>query len=422
MFVSKIIIRSVASIALIVGLALVSQPLRAQDSIRIAAVVNDHAISVLDVFERMAIVFVTANLEDTQEARQRLFPQVLRTLIDERLQLQEGARVGYEVSQGQLDAAAQLVEQSLGLQPGQLDSYLSFNRLSRDALMSELEAEIVWTRLVQDRMRDDNITEEEITEILERIEASADEHSYLLAEIFLGVDEPEREGEVLANMQRLADAIRTGASFPAIARQFSQSASSANGGDLGWIFETQLTDELRAVVPQMTAGSLSQPIRVIGGYALILLRDERVGFGADDPDPPFVLRQALLPVQAAPNEEELERQADEIRAAIAACDDLDGLGATFPSAQVSPPITLRMSELQPVFTETVAALPTGQPSEPLRTELGYHVLLVCERSEANGGLPTRNEILATLEDEQFDLVARGYLRDLRRQAFVDIRI
>ncbi len=422
MFVSKTIIRNVASIALIVGLALVSQPLRAQDSIRIAAVVNDHAISVLDVFERMAIVFVTANLEDTQEARQRLFPQVLRTLIDERLQLQEGARIGYEVSQGQLDAAAQLVEQSLGLQPGQLDSYLSFNRLSRDALMSELEAEIVWTRLVQDRMRDDNITEEEITEILQRIEASADEHSYLLAEIFLGVDEPEREGEVLANMQRLADAIRSGASFPAIARQFSQSASSANGGDLGWIFETQLTDELRAIVEQMTPGSMSQPTRVIGGYALILLRDERVGFGGNDPDPPFVLRQALLPVQAAPNEEELERQIGEIRAAIASCGDLDTLGGTFPSAQISPPITLRMSELQPVFTDTVAALPTGQPSDPLRTELGYHVLLVCERTEANGGLPTRDEILATLEDEQFDLVARGYLRDLRRQAFVDIRI
>ncbi len=422
MSASKTFIRSVASIVLIVAISVMAPSARAQDSIRIAAVVNDHAISVLDVFERMAIVFVTANLEDTQEIRQRLFPQVLRTLIDERLQIQEGERIGYTVSEGQLTAAAQLVEQSLGLQPGQLDSYLSFNRLSRDALMSELEAEIMWTRLVQDRMRDDNISDEEVTEILERIEASSNERSFLLAEIFLAVDEPEREGEILANAQRLAEALRSGASFSAIARQFSQSASSATGGDLGWIFETQLTDELRSVVTQMPVGSLSQPIRVIGGYALVLLRDERVGFGATDPDPPIVMRQALLPVQAAATEEELSLQAAEIKEAIATCDDLDTLAASFPAAQFSPPITLRMSELQPVFTDTVNSLPTGQPSEPVRTELGYHIVLVCERSESSGGLPTRQEIRQTLEDEQFDLVSRGYLRDLRRQAFVDIRI
>jgi peptidyl-prolyl cis-trans isomerase SurA len=48
--------------------------------------------------------------------------------------------------------------------------------------------------------------------------------------------------------------------------------------------------------------------------------------------------------------------------------------------------------------------------------------MVCERTEVAKGLPTRQQILQQLEDEQFDLVSRGYLRDLRRTAFIDIRL
>jgi len=78
---------------------LVGAPLaaRAQDSISIAAVVNDDVISKRDLEVRERMVISSSHLQDSPETRARLAPQVLRGLIDERLKLQEAQRLGIKV-------------------------------------------------------------------------------------------------------------------------------------------------------------------------------------------------------------------------------------------------------------------------------------------------------------------------------------
>jgi len=411
-----------ATIVLLVTALVPAIGTRAQDSIGIAAVVNDDAISVFDVFERMRIVMITANLEDTPETRQRLVPQVLRALIDERLQRQEGDRLGVQLSDAEMKAATEFIEDSIGLPRGQLDAFLNYNNIDKDAFLDQIRTELVWNKLVEERMREETITDEEIDETLKRLKASENETMYLLAEIFVSVDDPSRESEAMANMERLAESLRGGASFPALARQFSQSASSAAGGDLGWIPESQLPADLRATVAAMAPGTISPPLHVAGGLKLLLLRDRRVGFGSSEEVEEVVLRQALLPVNAGDDEAAIADESAIISESVKTCDDFDKIAESMPEAQVSAPVTAKLNELQPALVEVVSGLDINQSSEPLRSEMGYHVVMVCERTMLNAGLPTREQILKQLKDQQFDLVARGYLRDLRRTAFVDVRM
>jgi peptidyl-prolyl cis-trans isomerase SurA len=63
----------------------------------------------------------------------------------------------------------------------------------------------------------------------------------------------------------------------------------------------------------------------------------------------------------------------------------------------------------------------GEFSPPLRTEQGLILLMVCVREEAPSNLPTREEITELLTRQRLDLMARRYLRDLRRAAVVDVR-
>jgi peptidyl-prolyl cis-trans isomerase SurA len=56
---------------------------------RIAAVVNDKVISVADLQSRLSMVMLSSNFPDTEETRQRIASQVLRTIVDEKLQMQE---------------------------------------------------------------------------------------------------------------------------------------------------------------------------------------------------------------------------------------------------------------------------------------------------------------------------------------------
>jgi len=68
-----------------IGTAAGQQPRQPSNIQSIAAVVNDEVISVFDLLERMKLVILSTDLEDTPETRQRLLPLVLRSLIDERI-------------------------------------------------------------------------------------------------------------------------------------------------------------------------------------------------------------------------------------------------------------------------------------------------------------------------------------------------
>ena len=310
----------------------------AQDSMRIAAVVNEDAISVLDIRERTNLIFATTGLTDTPEVRRRIMPQVLNTLIDETLQLQEAERQGVDLEEVDLGFAYGVVENNLGLPAGQLQSFLQYNKLSQASLDRQLTAEIAWTELVRRRMRGDEVSEEDIDEEMARLEATADEPAYLLAEMFLAVDEPEREAEVEANMRRLREAVLSGASFPQLARQFSQSASAAEGGDMGWIAQSQLGEDLIPVVSSMAAGSLSEPIRVIGGYALVFVRERRSGMDVDSMDARLTMRQAVFPLGSDP------AAVRQVAALIKSCEDYDGLTEGHPELLISAPITITVRQ------------------------------------------------------------------------------
>jgi peptidyl-prolyl cis-trans isomerase SurA len=47
--------------------------------------------------------------------------------------------------------------------------------------------------------------------------------------------------------------------------------------------------------------------------------------------------------------------------------------------------------------------------------------MACSREEPPSGLPSRDDIEESIMRQRLDLLSRRYLRDLRRQAFVDIR-
>jgi peptidyl-prolyl cis-trans isomerase SurA len=48
--------------------------------------------------------------------------------------------------------------------------------------------------------------------------------------------------------------------------------------------------------------------------------------------------------------------------------------------------------------------------------------MVCAKSNSSGGGVTRDQVTETLLRQRLDTIARRYLRDLRRNAYVDVRV
>src|SRR5215469_9995414 len=118
-------------------LLLFAAPAAAQET-RIAAVVNDDIVSLNDLSNRMLLVMRSSGMEDTKQNRDRVSSQVLRSLIDERLQMQEAKRLNVKVSDDEVDKALERIEQNNRMQKGALNEFLEKAGIPRAALIEQI--------------------------------------------------------------------------------------------------------------------------------------------------------------------------------------------------------------------------------------------------------------------------------------------
>lgn len=415
------------AIALVLTASLVSGGgVRAQEIERIAAVVNDDAISVFDLVQRIKLVIFSSGLPNTPEVMQKIGPQVLRALIDEKLRLQEAKRQKITVSDAELKAALAQIERGNRIPLGTLKSYLRARGIDPETVIEQVRAQIAWSKLVARRRKSElKVSEDEVDAEIKRIEASRGSVEYRVSEIFLAVESEDQEARVLADAVQLVGQLRAGADFAALARQFSAGATAGTGGDLGWVTKEQLADRIAEAVARLKPGEISDPVRGNGGYEILRLVDRRRRMEGNPDDTKVALRQVLLtlPEVAADGVvREVIDRANAIRATIRGCQDMSRVAAKVDPSVSGDVGTVRLGDLPAPMREVVRALPVGQVSAPLRTQRGVHLLMVCGRQEVGGDLPSRATVRRQLEDRRFDLVSRRYLRDIRRDAFVDVRI
>jgi peptidyl-prolyl cis-trans isomerase SurA len=395
---------------------------------RIAAVVNDEVISVADLRSRVKMVMLSSNFPDSPEIQQRITAQVLRTIVDEKLQMQEAKRQNVTATEDEVKKGISQIEKQNNMQSGQLDAVLKAHGIDRAALVDQITASIVWAKLVRRLVAQANmISDEEIDEASKRIKETANEPQSRVAEIFLAVDNPQQDDEMRRLAERLTEQMKQGARFSAVAQQFSQSATAAVGGDLGWVRPEQLSPELAKAVAQMRPGELSAPIRSGAGYYLMLVLDRRNGRSAPTADETMLhLVQIVFPLP--PQASEGMRRAALVEAQNAKstaknCEEMLKIGKEKGSAQLSSEGRLRSSQIAPAVRNIVEALDVGQASQPIVQKNGVGVIMVCEKAAPNNtALPTREEIASQLGRQRAENIARRYLRDLRRTAFVDVRV
>lgn len=389
---------------------------------RIAAVVNDDVISIYDLAARINIVVASSNLGDAPELRRQIAPQVLRTLVDEYLQTQEATRLDIAVTDRDVEFTINQIEQKRGMGEGGLDNFVRANRLDREALMAQLRAEIAWTKLITRRLNSAiTVGEDEIDEALARLESSRGQPQYRVAEIFLAIESTDQELEIMKTAENLLTQLRQGAVFPEIARQFSQSATSAVGGDIGWVIERQLPAEIDAILPAMAPGDISDVVRTFDGAHIIKLIDRRTVLTANPLDVRLHLAQLIVEDYGADSETVLDR-IKQSHAQSKDCSDMLRRTAEFTSSQSGDLGELGLRDMPLDLREAVLNVQAMKLSAPLPFGRGFRILMVCSRVEAKVELPTRDSMRQDIGNRRLELQARRYLRDLRRSAFVDFRV
>ena len=417
--------RRLAILAFAAAALAIPAPTPAQEVLRIVAVVNDDVISALDLTHRVKLALASAGMPDTPETRRQAQNQVLRALIDERLQAQEAARLNVAIPEQDVRDAFTRIETNNRMRPGQLEEALRAAGVPRQALEQQIRAGLAWNRLVQRRLRAQiQVGDDEVKEVVDRLKQSEGQPEYLLSEIFLPVDNPDQDEEVRQQAMGLIVQMQRGISFVAIAQQFSQSASAAAGGDIGWVAQGQLGDEIDNTLAQIRPGEVTAPLRTVGGYYIYGMRNRRLIAGASPDEATLALAQLLLPIPGGRGEAEAQatlQLAETVRESVVGCDDLGRVARELGAPPPGEAQKLKLRDIAPAIRQRVQGLKVGEAAEPLRSGDAVVLIMLCARQEAPSNLPSSEDIADSLIRQRLDLLARRYLRDLRRQAVVDIR-
>lgn len=416
--------RLAASACVLFGLT-VALPAAAQEMDRIAAVVNDDIISLRELEGRLRMALVYSGIPDSMDARRRVAPQVLRKMIDERLQMQEANRVKVSVSQADVEAGITMFEQQNQMPKGALLSGLARAGVDPQLVREQFKADMTWARVATRVLNSQiKVGEEEINDRLEILRERRGQPEYLLSEIVLPVDNPSQEDDARQTGERLLEQLRTGAPFSALAAQFSRSPTAGNGGNMGWLAQGALDEDIASTVLQLTKGQTSPLIRTSSGFTILHLNDQRIaGQVANPEDTQLTLSHVVLPVpKDAPPKQELVARAAQLTAPAKSCAELEAIGRRVGAPIVGSLGSKRVGELNGSIRRVAASLPVGRPSSPVDTAEGIEVVMVCDRTESlTVSEPSREQVRRTIEDERMDMLARRYLRNLRRQAILDIR-
>ena len=391
---------------------------------RATAVVNGDIITGTDVDQRLALILAASEAKPSAEEQQRLRLQVLRNLIDETLQIQEAKASEIDIDEAEVEQTyARVAQQNFRQDVKAMDAHLAKIGSSPASLKRQIRGELAWQRLLRRNIQPFvNVSDEEVKELLARLQAAKGTEEYRIGEIYLSAA-PEARPQVFENAKRIVEQLRQGGSFVAYARQFSEASTAAVGGDLGWVRLAQLPSELATAARELQTGQLVGPIEVPGGYSIVYLIDKRQVLTADPRDAVLALKQVSITFPKGISQAEATKRAGDFATAMKhaqGCGAVDAV-AQQQGAQVVANDQVRARDLPGPLQEAILKLSIGETSPPFGSiDEGVRVLMLCGRDDpqtAQG--PNFDQLQAQMEDDRVNKRAQIYLRDLRRDAVID---
>jgi peptidyl-prolyl cis-trans isomerase SurA len=393
----------------------------------VVVTVNDELVSTYDIVQRMRLLIVTAGIQPNDQNLPEIQREAIRSLVDERLEMRELREQGKTqkfdliASDQEVDDEIASIARSNNTSATQLLSQLSAQGVGPQTFKDQLRAEISWRGWIRGRYGQRLVIgDDQIKAFQKRLEAEAGKPQYQISEVFIDAGRAGSEEAAQHGAEQLISQLHGGAPFAAVARQFSNSPSAANGGDVGWISTGEMAPEVDQALESLRPGQLSPPIPVKDGVYIIMLRDRRAG----DASTIVKLKQVAIALpKTAPPEDVAAAQAklSAMQAKIQGCDNLETVAAKTPGAVAGDLGETDMKDLAPAFRGVVDTMQAGQVSAPVRTDAGLHLIAVCDKRKGGANQMTRDQIEDRLYGQELAMIAKRSLRDLRNSATIETR-
>ncbi|MHA3892374.1 peptidylprolyl isomerase [Acinetobacter sp. GXMZU3951] len=403
-----------------------SMPTFAQTSDEVVAVVDNSVILRSDLEQSVAEV------KHQLEAQKRPVPpqqyleqQALEQLIIRQTQLEQVKRYNIKADEKSLNEAVLKVANQSGatsleafqqkldkMGPGTYDALRS--RIAEDLAINRLRQQVVMSRI--------KISDQDVANFLKTPQGQA----ALGSQVHVIHARVSGDTNVEAVAKQVRSALSNSNDINAISKQYSSKDVTVEGADMGFRNLSEIPTELAARVTPLQVGQTSELITARDGIHIIKLL-ERKGSEQKAIIPQYKTRHILIQPSEVVSPDNAKQMIDSIYNRLKAGEDFAVLAATFSNdagsardggnlGWVSPGVMV------PQFEEKMKSTTVGQISEPFQTQFGWHILQVTDTRQQDMTQEYQERMARQiLGERQFDTELDSWLREIRNNAFVEIK-
>ena len=234
------------------------------------AVINDAIILESELGARLTPIMADAqSITDPKERSrriQKLTTQMLDEMINEELIVQAAEEAKIEVEGSEVAAALEEIKKQNDLDEAGLQKALAEQGYTLASYKQDLRRQLLRLRAVNQLVRPRvNITDEDVRARYDQMTRRSEAVSAVrLSHILIKVSDKPTEQQISAAKAKASAAItrvKGGEAFDKVAQAVSEdTATAANGGELGWFERGSLTAEWEPIVFAMEKGDVRGPI------------------------------------------------------------------------------------------------------------------------------------------------------------------
>ncbi|GEM_PF-6092398 len=437
MFRKRLAPTALALMLLATGMATSPMPAQAAQQMvdRVAAVVNEDVISYRDLKDRVAFTIKNLRTNPTAQQREDVEAAQMQDLIEEELLRQYAEERGYDVPESQVDSAIANMERASKQNAGSFKEFSGkYYETAREQVRMNVMREMIAERVLSPRIV---VSDEEVNRMVDSIIARQDElDEKQLAQIFIPVSDDSKAGVARRTIERLHAQLRSGADFADLARTYSRDRSATEGGVIGWFRGGELIPAIDEAIKPLPKGGFTEPVQSSNGWHLFKVMDIR-----EAPKPKMEatkeinITQLYAPVDTTsgtPAAVQNKKHMKEFKDIAEDIDSEEEFEEMVAEKIAESPLYFASGDMGWINIDTLdAALKTalsdadrGDIIGPVAGEKGVYLFYITDarETEPEALQNIRARVRRRLEARQTDLAFRSLLRDLRRRAFIEIRM
>ena len=242
----------------------------------IYATVANKAITHSDIINEIKIILILNGQMYSEDRKEILEKMAIKSVIKreiKKIEVEKYPLLKFKPSD--LEKELNSLANNLNLDLNTLKDAFITNEIDFSKVVEQMKTELLWNTLIFEIYKNRiTINKDEIDDQLSKFQ-NQDKgkiEEYLLSEIVIrSVEKDKIESEI----KRIKDKISI-EGFANVAMAVSISETSVSGGNLGWVSENSISEELKSKIAMTPIGNISEPIFLQEGILFFTVRDKRI--------------------------------------------------------------------------------------------------------------------------------------------------